>query len=180
MTSSKKEIHFTSNLQFQFKQIKRRIKTISTSEPSTSDEYSPVENKIAKFKRHVMSIASQMPTVVNGNTSLTTIHLNNQTKIAQNYSSPEKQKQQLPQSNHQSYQPQEQPPHQMLFQETTMQYQQQSSVAAEAHNQLNNTIARPPRTSEDFYLFCQFILEHENYNDMIHQEVRFIAKKLIN
>lgn len=30
---------------------------------------------------------------------------------------------------------------------------------------------RQPRTSEDFYLFCQFILEYENYDEMNHQEV---------
>lgn len=28
------------------------------------------------------------------------------------------------------------------------------------------------RTTEDFYLFCQFILEYENYNGIANQEVR--------
>lgn len=28
------------------------------------------------------------------------------------------------------------------------------------------------RTTEDFYLFCQFILEYENYNEIANQEVR--------
>lgn len=31
---------------------------------------------------------------------------------------------------------------------------------------------RQPRTPEDFYLFCQFILEYANYNEMCNQEVR--------
>lgn len=30
---------------------------------------------------------------------------------------------------------------------------------------------RQPRTTEDFYLFCQFILEYENYNEIANQEV---------
>lgn len=30
---------------------------------------------------------------------------------------------------------------------------------------------RQPRTPEDFYLFCQFILEYENYDEMCSQEV---------
>lgn len=30
---------------------------------------------------------------------------------------------------------------------------------------------RQPRTPEDFYLFCQFILEYANYNEMCSQEV---------
>lgn len=30
---------------------------------------------------------------------------------------------------------------------------------------------RQPRTPEDFYLFCQFILEYANYNEMCNQEV---------
>lgn len=39
-------------------------------------------------------------------------------------------------------------------------------------NGVSNTNGkRQPRTSEDFYLFCQFILEYENYDEMNHQEV---------
>lgn len=36
-----------------------------------------------------------------------------------------------------------------------------------------NKNPRQPRTPEDFYLFCQFILEYANYNEMCDQEVRF-------
>lgn len=34
-----------------------------------------------------------------------------------------------------------------------------------------NKSHRQPRTPEDFYLFCQFILEYANYNEMCSQEV---------
>lgn len=34
-----------------------------------------------------------------------------------------------------------------------------------------NKSQRQPRTPEDFYLFCQFILEYANYNEMCDQEV---------
>lgn len=33
-----------------------------------------------------------------------------------------------------------------------------------------------PRTTEDFYLFCQFILEYENYNGTYDQEVRVFSE----
>lgn len=34
-----------------------------------------------------------------------------------------------------------------------------------------NKSRRQPRTPEDFYLFCQFILEYANYNEMCSQDV---------
>lgn len=37
-----------------------------------------------------------------------------------------------------------------------------------------NKSQRQPRTPEDFYLFCQFILEYANYNEMCDQEVCMI------
>lgn len=37
---------------------------------------------------------------------------------------------------------------------------------------------RQPRTTEDFYLFCQFILEYENYNEMSNQEVCYVLLHL--
>lgn len=119
-----------------------------------------------------MAVASQVPTIVNGNTSLTTIHFNNQImeKLAQNHSSPEKQKYHQSQINHhQSYQQPELQNNQMNFPELTTQSQVAPDILHINNN--NNINQRPPRTSEDFYLFCQFILEHENYSDMNHQEV---------
>lgn len=35
------------------------------------------------------------------------------------------------------------------------------------------------RTTEDFYLFCQFILEYENYNEIANQEVRLIQFRML-
>ncbi|XP_071447661.1 PHD finger protein 13-like isoform X2 [Hetaerina americana] len=37
------------------------------------------------------------------------------------------------------------------------------------HNMQLATNSKRPRTSEDFYMFCKFILEYENY-DMVKQE----------
>lgn len=35
------------------------------------------------------------------------------------------------------------------------------------------------RTTEDFYLFCQFILEYENYNEIANQEVRLFYFQML-
>lgn len=42
-----------------------------------------------------------------------------------------------------------------------------------------NDRRRQPRTPEDFYLFCQFILEYANYNEMCSQDVSANASVLI-
>lgn len=45
----------------------------------------------------------------------------------------------------------------------------QNSIASSSNGR------RQPRTPEDFYLFCQFILEYANYNEMCNQEVSYFT-----
>lgn len=147
--------------------MKRRKKTSSSASDLSSDSLSPKKHKVnglpddyrsspeTVFNSPFHSISTDK---LNGSTDTTNGHRFNDNEDSK---SSDHHHYHHPRNNHHNHQQHKHHHH---------------STDSDGPSSVNKS-QRQPRTPEDFYLFCQFILEYANYNEMCDQEVcRNLAK----